>query len=86
MKRIRTIIALVLTGYLALYAVARSARVLVMYDGYRGAQGVDVADVGPAPEETVILCAVAGAIFRPLMQVETFARNGCATGANRKTI
>ena len=76
MKRTGIAIALTLTIYLALYSVARLTHVLVMYDGYRGAQGVGVADLGPVPKETVLVCAVARVVFWPLMQIETFARNG----------
>ena len=86
MKRTRTIITLALTTYLALYAVARKMHVLVMYDGYHGSQGVDVADLGPVPNETVIVCAVARVAFWPLMQVETIMRKGLANQASHGTV
>ncbi len=60
--------------YLALYAGARMTHVLVMYDGYRGTAGVQVADLGPVPKETVILCALSRTVFWPLMQIETVVR------------
>jgi hypothetical protein len=74
MKRIGNWTTVVLVAYAALYAVARMTHILVMYNGCRGATGVDAADLGVAPKETVIMCAVARVAFWPLMQAETAVR------------
>ena len=74
MKKTVIIMALLLASYLGLYVVARATHVLVMYDGYRGAEGVGVADLGPVPPETVVVCGVARMLFRPLMKIETLVR------------
>jgi len=74
MKRMGKMIMAAMAIYCSLYAAARLSHVLVMYDGCRGEHGVHVADLGPVPSSTVILCAMARIVFWPLMKIETTVR------------